>query len=349
MARIGIIGTGWGAYAQAPAFRAAGLDVTAICGRDPAKTRDAAERNDIAAWTTDWRELVARADVDLVSVITPPSAHLEMTVAALDAGKHVLCEKPTALDATEAQAMLEAARAHPDRITLIDHELRFLPSFAEARRRVREIGPVRYAEVRYSSPSRRSPDRAWNWWSDASQGGGILGAVGSHCVDALRTLVGNVVEARGTLETFIAERPHPDGGSRPVTADDFALAQLRFEGGALATLSFSVVAAIDESTEIIVQCADGALKLVGDKLFIASEKEWSPVVDGAGETLPGNSHGGSFGTATILLGRALGRALDAGERPELAPAATFEDGLSVQRVLDAIRRSSAADGGWEAP
>src|SRR5436189_24003 len=83
-----------------------------------------------------------------------------------------------------------AAGRHPDRAALIDHELRFLPSFLAARERVPGLGGVRYVEMRYASPSRGDRTRAWNWWSDASRGGGILGAVGSHFADALRYLVG---------------------------------------------------------------------------------------------------------------------------------------------------------------
>ncbi|HWS70782.1 MAG TPA: Gfo/Idh/MocA family oxidoreductase, partial [Thermoanaerobaculia bacterium] len=170
MARIGIIGTGWGARVQTPAFREAGLEVVAIAGRDAAKTKEIARELDLRPFD-DWRELVT-SDVNLVTIVTPPSEHLEMATAALDAGKHVLCEKPTALDASEAQRLVDAARAHPDRIALIDHELRFLPSFLAAREQVRELGAIWYAEVRYASPARGDRNRAWNWWSDATRGGG---------------------------------------------------------------------------------------------------------------------------------------------------------------------------------
>ena len=94
MARIGIIGTGWGARVQTPAFREAGLEVVAIAGRDAAKTKEVARELDLQAFA-DWRDLVA-SDVDLVTIVTPPSEHLEMATAALEHGKHVLCEKPTA-------------------------------------------------------------------------------------------------------------------------------------------------------------------------------------------------------------------------------------------------------------
>src|ERR1700704_512585 len=99
MTRLGIIGTGWGTRVQVPAFREAGLDVVAIAGQDAEKTRAVDRDLDVKPFV-DWRALLG-SDVDLVSIVTPPSEHLVMATAALDAGKHVLSEKPTALDAGE--------------------------------------------------------------------------------------------------------------------------------------------------------------------------------------------------------------------------------------------------------
>src|SRR5438132_7125312 len=107
MARIGIIGTGWGARSQVPNFREAGLEVVAIAGSRPERTRRVAGELGLEA-VDDWRALVARGDVDLISIVTPPSEHVTMSTAALDAGKHVICEKPTALNAAEAEQLVEA-------------------------------------------------------------------------------------------------------------------------------------------------------------------------------------------------------------------------------------------------
>lgn len=132
---VAILGTGWGAGTQIPAFKAAGLDIAALWGRTPETARRAADQAGVAFATADFDEALSRSDVDLVSVATPPSSHAELSIRALEAGKHVLCEKPTAMDAAEAARMLEAARQRPDLLALIDHELRFLPG----RRRLREL------------------------------------------------------------------------------------------------------------------------------------------------------------------------------------------------------------------
>ncbi len=347
MARIGIIGTGWGARVQVPAFREAGLEVVAIAGHDSERTRRMAAQLNLEAFD-DWRRLLG-ANIDLVTIVTPPSEHLEMATAALDAGKHVLSEKPTALNADEAEQLVAAARKHPDRIALIDHELRFLPSFQAAREHMGELGRIRYAEVRYASPGRGDRSKAWNWWSDAERGGGIWGAVGSHFVDTLRFLGLETEAVHATLRTIINERSF-ENGNRPVTSDDFAAVQLRFAGGAIAAITCSAVASgPDDPTTITIHGEEGVLRLAGEELLTAMRGEPFTVATSGGRSdRRGNSAGGAFGTGTFLLGRALRTALDDGDRSALDIAATFEDGLAQQRVLDAARRSNAQDGVWVA-
>ncbi len=346
MANIGIVGSGWGARVQVPVFREAGLNVIAIAGFQRDKTEKLADELGLRPHA-DWRELIAASDVDLVSIVTPPSEHREMAVAALEHGKHVLCEKPTALDAREAEELVAAASQHPAQLALIDHELRFLPSWLDAKARMQEIGEIRYAEVRYASPSRGDRSRQWNWWCDASRGGGIWGAVGSHFVDALRYFGLEIEAAQAMIRTIIDRRPFGET-TRDVTSDDFASVHLRLRGGALAVMTFSVVTSgPDEASMLTLYGERGAMRFVGEQVLWS--REGKPFSVMSGDTLadrPGNSPGGAFGTGTLHLGRALRVALDDGDRSALAPAATFHDGLMQQRVLDAARRSSAGDGGW---
>ena len=323
MTRVGIIGRGWGERAQAPNFKDAGLEIAGIAGHDR------------------WRAIFD--DADLVTIVTPPATHLEIATAALEAGKHVICEKPTAMNAAEAEKLLTVARAHPKQIAIVDHELRFLPSFRAARERIHDLGGIRYAEVRYASPSRGDRSRPWNWWSDASQGGGAWGAVGSHFVDALRYLGLEVEAVQAVLATIIGER-----SGKKVTSDDFAAVHLRLSGGALATMTFSAVAmGPDEATALTIHGESGAFRLTGEELLFAKPNSaFERIAGGDQSSRPGNSPGGAFGTGTYHLGLALKRALDDGDRNALAPAATFSDGLAQQRVLDAARHSHREGGRW---
>src|SRR3954462_11063919 len=125
MAKIGIVGTGWGARVQVPTFRDAGLEVVAIAGHDLERTRAVAK--DLSVEPVSFEGLIRRADIDLVTLVTPPSEHVKMALAALSTNKHVICEKPTALNAVEAEELDRSGQKHPDRLTLIDHELRFVP------------------------------------------------------------------------------------------------------------------------------------------------------------------------------------------------------------------------------
>jgi predicted dehydrogenase len=319
MAQVAVIGSGWAKKVQVPTFEEAGLDVASFRGHD-------------------WRSAID-ADAELVVITTPPSTHAEIALAALGAGKHVLCEKPTALNAAEAEQMVTAARAHADRMALIDHELRFLPSFIAARERVAQLGGVRYVEARYSSPARGDRQREWTWWSDAAQGGGVWGAVGSHFTDAVRYLTRlEVTAVQASVNTIIRER-----SGRAVTSDDFTAVHLRLSNGCVAAMTFSGVAGgPDEPASMTIHCEEGALRLVSEELLFARRNEpFARVAGGEMAKRPGNSMGGAFGTGTLLFAQALARAL-AGDRDALAPAATFEDGLAQQRVLDGARVS----GGW---
>ncbi|MGC8801345.1 MAG: Gfo/Idh/MocA family protein, partial [Chloroflexus sp.] len=339
---IGIIGTGWGTRVQVPAFRAAGLVVTALAGSNSAKTARIAQELDVPFATANWREVLERDDVRLVSIVTPPYLHREMAEAALAAGKHVLCEKPTALNTAEAEAMMAASQAHPSQLALIDHELRFLPAVQVMRARVvyGDIGEVRAAEVRFVSSSRADPHRQWDWWSERAAGGGVLGAIGSHQIDLLRfILAAEVTQAQGVVQTFITQRPDSAGALRPVTSDDYTAATLRFASGAAATLTATVVARTNEPLSVTVYGSAGTLRFSDGRLFISTGDTFHDITPPHTVDLPASLIG-EFPQGTVYLGHALRAAL-AGQYEAIAPAANFGDGLAIQRVLDAIRGEDA--------
>src|SRR5438132_4368330 len=247
---IGIIGAGFARTTQIPGFKNCdGARVVAIASGHREHAEKIAREFDIEYVESDWRALVGRDDVDLVSIVTPPVKHCEMTLAALENGKAVLCEKPMAMNAVEARRMTERA-GEAGVLALIDHELRFLPGRIKLRKLLNDddIGTVRHAKLVFRSDSRADVDRPWNWWSDESQGGGALGAIGSHVIDGFRWLLGtDVSEVSCNLATHIRERKDEESGaSRAVTTDDEANLLLRFAEselteGATGNVSLSMV------------------------------------------------------------------------------------------------------------
>jgi predicted dehydrogenase len=222
---VGILGTGFARHTQIPCFQATpGFEVVGLLSRSMTRAYDLAQEFGARRAFDDLDRMLKVEEIELVVVSTPPHLHLPQTLAALRAGKHVLCEKPTALHAGEALEMWQAARG-AGRLHLIDHELRFDPRRIRMKEMIAAgfIGTPWMVESHMQGPFRVDPNRPWSWWSDVTQGGGALGALGSHAVDAIRCLVGEIGEVRGRLATIVKERPDPETGeARAVTADDDA-------------------------------------------------------------------------------------------------------------------------------
>ncbi len=347
---VGIIGAGFARTTQIPAFRAcAGARVVAIASGHRENAERAAREFDIPSVASDWREVVARADVDLVSIATPPATHAEMCVAALDAGKAVLCEKPMAMNFEEAERMRRRA-VETGLVAHIDHELRFLPARLRMRQTIVEggLGRVWHAKVTFRADSRADASRGWNWWSDAAQGGGVLGALGSHAVDTLHSLLSTRArEVTCTLATHVRERADGDGAMRPVTSDDEANLLLNFYDsdaceGATGAISLSVVEAGASEHTVEVFGSRGALRTddtgalyraeVGGGRWERVDTDEAPLAEGMNDN--------EWSRGFTVFARALVEAVRRGERRgAVRGAATFEDGYHVQRVLDAARAS----------
>ena len=221
---IGIVGAGFARTTQIPGFKdCIGARVVAIASAHRERAESVADEFKIRNVCNDWRELVARADVDLVSIVTPPATHMEMTLAALEHGKSVLCEKPMAMNSQEARRMAEGAR-EAGVLALIDHELRFLNGRKMMRAMLHNgaIGKVRHCNYVFRADYRAVLDRPWDWWSDEAMGGGTLGAIGSHAIDSFRWMVGaEIAQVSCMLSTHIAERPEKATGAiRRVTTDE---------------------------------------------------------------------------------------------------------------------------------
>ncbi|MDX6384366.1 MAG: hypothetical protein QOK48_1939 [Blastocatellia bacterium] len=346
--RIGIIGAGFARSTQIPGFQACpGAKIVAISSARKENAEKVAREYGIDHVENDWRTLVARADLDLVSIVTPVVTHHEMTLAALDHGKAVLCEKPMAMNADEARRMADRAR-EAGVLALIDHELRFLPGRLKMRELVRrgEIGKVRHAKMTFRSDSRADPERPWNWWSDIKQGGGALGAIGSHVIDGWRWLLETeVTEVCANLATHVHERKDGRGTVREVTTDDETNLLVRFADGELTegaagNGSMSMVESGKAEHRLELFGSLGALRIEdGGELWHSTvgEGDWRRVETDPGELAAGMRDGG-WARGFTVFSRQIVEALQQG-RTTVEGAATFEDGYRTQLVLDAARRS----------
>src|SRR3954447_25320548 len=252
---VGMIGYAFMGAAHSQAWRTAGrffdlpyhVDMAALGGRSADAAGAAADRLGWSSVETDWRALIARDDVDLVDICTPGDTHAEIAIAALEAGKHVLCEKPLANTVEEAWAMVEAAdkaRVHGVR-SMVGFTYRRVPAIALARRLVEQgrIGTVRHVRAQYLQDWLRDPSSPLTWRLQKDRAGsGALGDIGAHIIDLTQFITGERLEGVSALtETFVRERPLPGEvhglsaqareGRGPVTVDDAAVFIGRFSGG----------------------------------------------------------------------------------------------------------------------
>lgn len=350
--RLGFIGTGFTRLIQIPAFQMfPEVEVVSIASARAENAEKTARDFNIPHFTADWRETVARDDIDLISIAAPPYLHAEMAIAALEAGKHVLCEKPTAMNAGEARAMLEKAR-ETKLMALIDHELRFLNGRRKAFEMIRsgELGTINHMKIWFRNASRGHDGVKWNWWSDIEKGGGALGAIGSHAVDTLRWFSGaEVTDVFCLLKTNFKQRlDESTGEKRPVTSDDEAnlilkLADGEFTGDMSAGVAISVTESGEYGHRTEIYGDKGGLMIEdgGEILFAKiTDNDWQKIEVELGDVPPGSKVGG-WSRGFLNFAREIKNAL-LEDRREIPQAADFTDGYLNQVVLDAARESNAA-------
>ena len=249
--RVALLGTKFMGKAHSQAYRnvnmyfsdAPKVERAVICGRNPSETEQAREAFGWQEASTDWESVVAREDIDIVDISTPGHLHGEMAVAAAEAGKHIVCEKPLANTLEEAEKMVEAVEAAGVNHLLM-HNYRRVPAVALAKRMVDDgrIGRIYHFRARYLQDWALSPDLQLVWRFDAKlAGSGALGDLGAHVIDLGRYLCGEIAELAATTETFIKQRPAEAGSSElaDVTVDDAAALCVRFANGAIGTIEAS--------------------------------------------------------------------------------------------------------------
>lgn len=348
MLNVGIIGASFARDAYLPAFaHIDGAQVVALASGRLDSARTAAEPHGITAVYDDWEKMLADHDLDLVCIATPTVMHAQMTLAAIAKGAHVLCEKPTAMNAGEARAMLEAARS-ANRLHMIDHELRFNPTRARIAELIHGggLGEIRHVNITSIGASWADPASRpkGDWWSDAAMGGGRLGANGSHQVDMLRWWLGEPASVIGQALTVIPDRIDPKTEEAwTATADDLSHITLEMQSGALAMVFMSGVAVANMGNETQVFGSKGTITLSNgdEKLYFAKAGEsFNDIsVEDPNTKLEGLNKG-IWNVSVLAALQELCAAIT--EDRALKRGASFVDGLRNQMVLDAVVASTAS-------
>jgi predicted dehydrogenase len=357
------------AWASAPRFFDLPLlpTMSVVCGRDSARVVQAADKLGWADTETDWRRLLKRDDIDLIDICTPGDTHAEIAIAALDAGKHVLCEKPLANTVEEAESMVEAAERAAARgvRAMVGFTYRRVPAIALARRLVEagRIGEIRHVRAQYLQDWLADAESPLTWRLDKEKAGsGALGDIGAHIIDLTQFITGDRLrEVSGQLQTFVDERPvaaehaglsgTASAERGPVTVDDAAVFLGRFAGGALGVFEATRSATGRKNAiRIEINGSLGSLAFDFEDMNVLNVHDATEPAESAGfrrilVTEPGHpyvagwwppGHGlgyeHAFTHQVVDLVTAIADGTD--------PRPTFADGLQVQRVLAAVETSS---------
>lgn len=302
--RVGVIGCGSIArYRHLPEYTAnKDAEVVAVCDIKPDRAKKRAQQFGVADIYTDYKELIARKDIDAVSVCTPNYLHAQIAIDALNAGKHVLCEKPLATSKEEAEAMIKAAKDN-GKFLMVGHNQRLAPAHVKGREILASgvLGKVINFRTTFGhgGPQSWSADGGVSWFFRKEQAFiGAMGDLGIHKADLMRYLLGEeivkVAAFYGTLD--------PEKTADPInsTVDDNALFVLQTESGAIGHLTASWSYKTGEDNSTIIRCENGTLRLFDDpKYSVIVEKtngERSYIICGAMQT---NDNGGQTNTGVI--------------------------------------------------
>jgi predicted dehydrogenase len=379
--RVGMVGYAFMGAAHSQAWRTVNhafdlplsAQMSVVVGRSEANVAAAAAKLGWDSHTTDWRSLIARDDIDLIDICTPGDTHAEIALAALAAGKHVLCEKPLANTVAEAREMAAAAaqaQTHGVR-AMCGFNYRRVPAVALMRKFIESgrLGTIRHVRAVYLQDWIVDPEfpLVWRLRKDVA-GSGALGDIGAHIVDLTQYVTGQQIQSVSALtETFVKQRPLPSEstglaasangtGTGEVTVDDAALFLARLDGGAVATY---------EATRFATGRKNGLrVEINGSLGSLAFDFERMNELEFYDATLPTAEQGFSrilvtepdhpYMAAWWPAGHPIGyehsfthEMRDLIEAIALGqdPAPSFTDALQVQLVLDAVERS-AASRGW---
>jgi predicted dehydrogenase len=346
MIKVGVIGASFAKAAFLPALATIeDAEVVALASARMSSAQATANTFNVPNAYDDWQTMLEKHTLDLVCIATPTNTHAPMTLAALESGAHVLCDKPMAMNSQESQAMLEKAKTL-GRIHMIDHELRFNPT----RQKIKElidssfIGEVRHVNIANITPTWGNPASRpkGDWWSLEETGGGRLGANGSHQIDLLRWWLGDVAAVMGQVKTMVPNRlDKTTGEAWTATADDVSWFSLEMKNGAIAHVFMSGVAGHNRGNQTEIFGSEGTILLSNDDEILRVAKTGAAFEEMAMKDPNADLSGvnaGIWNVSVVALMQELTGAIR--ENRPLKAGATFEDGLKCQQVMDAVRQAS---------
>jgi predicted dehydrogenase len=318
-------------------------EVVLLCGRSRERRQAIAERLGVPETAAEFRDVVTRPDIDAITITTPNVSHHQIAIAALEAGKHVFCEKPLAMTAAQAEAMARLAQER-GRVNQVAFTFRYTHSVSRLREMLREgaIGQPFFVRMVGEGWGDLRPEAKVAWRHQTSlAGAGMLADMGSHYFDLVNWVVGPIIEVCGLLHTVPRARPDAEGRTIAVDSDDLAHAWLRTAQGVQGEFRSSRVTPSRGDSGFIEVVADrGALRATlsrgnRDELRLSRP-------DGADEAipLPAESRSGE----PYALGRMMRAFVDAilCGRSDEAIDPTFQAGLAAQRAQDAVLLSVAS-------
>jgi predicted dehydrogenase len=353
--RTAVAGTSWWADgAHLPGLRArADVELVALCGRNPERLAAMAAKFGVRRTFTNYQLLLTEIKPDVVVVLTPNHQHAPMTLAALEAGAHVICEKPLALNTAEAQAMLDRAEQLGRRhMVFLTYRGMPGPRFVKQLIDSGYLGRLHHAQACYLHGSWLDPSRAASWKTALAEGGsGVLGDLGAHVIDLLQWWFGPLARVAGSLSTFIGERPDASGTMAKVETDDAAAFVAEFAGGGQATVQLSRVAPERHNYQRFELYGSAGTLVYEYDQPMAHVGKVSGARAGEGEVkeiaIPAKLSDGLRGQNTFdkVYGTLTDPFFASLRIAGPTPSPNFADGLAIQKVIDAVARS-ATDGKW---
>ncbi len=280
---VAIAGLGFGEAVHLPALKAnPNLEAVALWHPRKEKLEKACHSHQLQGHQ-EWAALLADPKVEAVIIATPPAPRFDLARQALEAGKHLLLEKPVALHADQVADLQRLALKNRLSVA-VDFEYRAVPLFMQASRLIANgvVGKPWLVKLDWLMSSRANAERPWNWYSQEEEGGGVIGALGTHAIDMLHWLCGPTSNVSAMLSTSIRERPDPEsGGSRPVTSEDVTLAQLELldtNGETVPVqLSMAAIARLGRGCWLEIYGSEGTLLIGSDnqKDYVHGFELWS--------------------------------------------------------------------------